>query len=68
MSLNRSWFFVALILLVLAAGSAAAQQSQPLILVLNADGPVAPTVDELTGGLMADYVFVATGAPSAADA
>ena len=30
-----------------------------------ADGSVVPMVDELTDGLMADYVFVATGAPSA---
>lgn len=29
------------------------------------DGPVAPALAELTDGLMADYVFVATGAPSA---
>jgi Zn-dependent alcohol dehydrogenase len=30
-----------------------------------ADGPVGPTIAELTNGSMADYVFVATGAPSA---
>lgn len=30
-----------------------------------ADGPLAASVAEITGGSMADYVFVATGAPSA---
>jgi Zn-dependent alcohol dehydrogenase len=30
-----------------------------------ADGPIAAAVTEVTGGAMADYVFVVTGAPSA---